>query len=185
VQFFFDGDTAPGTAKAECESFIFSLFYGQYGQVRLEDPLSARALTISSQLGLGREEGLFMALIFASAAVSELGEMLNRRPMNEFLILAAGIIGSDFSRIKRISAPSSRRALPGYGEYHLLDAEAPGWLPLMLSEGAGHIQPPEYAHCRLLAATEHRREYETSRIVWNGMAGAIEEEQICWFVDLR
>lgn len=83
------------------------------------------------------------------------------------------------------SASDPARALPGYGEYHLLDAETPGWLPLMLGEGAGHIQPPEYAHRRLIASTEHRREYETSRIVWNGMVEAMNEEQICWFVDTR
>lgn len=108
VQFFFDGETAPGTAKAECESFLFGQFYGQYGEVRMKDPLSARALTISGQMGLGREEGLFMALIFASASVGELNAMLNDRPVNEYLTLAAAIIGSDFSRIKRISSPTSR-----------------------------------------------------------------------------
>ena len=74
--------------------------------------------------------------------------------------------------------------LPGYGEYTLLDKEAPAWVPLMLEEGVGHPQPPEYGNDKKLLSLKRQEEHTTSRYVWEGMLKGMDLDDVGWFVSL-
>ena len=98
--------------------------------------------------------------------------------------LDAGVFGRFRRILLREYDGAGGAGLPGYGEYTLLDKDAAAWVPLMLEEGAGHGQPPEYRNDKKLLSLKRQEEYTTSRYVWEGMLKGMDQDDVGWFISL-
>ena len=101
--------------------------------------------------------------------------------------LPKSVLNSIIEAVYPVYDPEKGTGLPGYGEYHVIDGDAPLYVPKMvLNNLTGDHDPAEYRHFRLLneLSTEFTAEKMQYGAIWKGMLYEIENETVPFYFDL-